>query len=154
MNWLGKKLNINSMDDWYNIKLNQIHKEGGSKIVAKFSSSLISLFENVYPNHNWLPWKFNQNVNKRFWEEEGNRKLFMEWLAKELKVKEIEDWYGVSINPIRKKGAGGLLMKYENSMFKVMEATYPEHKWVSWKFKVPRNRWEDLDWLNQVKINE
>jgi hypothetical protein len=49
----------------------------------------------MFPDYNWLPWKFEKSP-QGFWENSENRKKFMNWAAKELNIKEMKDWYKVT----------------------------------------------------------
>jgi hypothetical protein len=55
------------------------------------------LLASVYPEYNWLPWKFSQ-CPKNFWDSIENQKKFVEWAAKELKINEKDNWYRVTYN--------------------------------------------------------
>ena len=60
------------------------------------NNSHINVLTSVYPNYNWLPWKFN-HVQKRFWSDTNNIKEYMKWLSEKLNIKKMEDWYNVSV---------------------------------------------------------
>ena len=50
----------------------------------------------MFPNYEWLPWKFNK-VSPNFWDVPQNQRKFLDWFAKELNIKEMSDWYNVSV---------------------------------------------------------
>jgi hypothetical protein len=54
----------------------------------------------VYPDYNWLPWKFGK-CPANYWDDVKNQRKFMDWAAKELNIKDMSDWYNVSINVTR-----------------------------------------------------
>jgi hypothetical protein len=49
----------------------------------------------VYPDYEWLPWKFTK-CPRNYWDHEKNKRKFIDWVSKELKIKEMSDWYNVS----------------------------------------------------------
>ena len=55
----------------------------------------MNIITSVYPNYNWLPWKFIQSP-KGFWNDEKNVKAYMNWLSEKLNIKTMEDWYNVT----------------------------------------------------------
>jgi tRNA1(Val) A37 N6-methylase TrmN6 len=57
----------------------------------------------MYPNHDWLEWKF-QRAAKNFWDDIENQKKFFEHLAKAMGVTSMEQWYKVSTSDVRKHG--------------------------------------------------
>ena len=71
-----------------------LHNHGGS-LIKNFNNSPIKLITSVYPNQNWLPWKFNQ-APKGYWNDENNVKQYINWLGDKLNIKTMEDWYNVS----------------------------------------------------------
>jgi hypothetical protein len=55
----------------------------------------LQLLSEIFPNYNWLPWKF-QKCPKGYWDNVKNQRKFLDWASNELKVKEMSDWYKVS----------------------------------------------------------
>ena len=53
------------------------------------------LLTEVYPEYEWLPWKFDRCVTN-YWTDIKNVRKFMDWAGKQLNVKEMSDWYNVS----------------------------------------------------------
>ena len=49
----------------------------------------------IYPEYEWLPWKFNRCPGS-YWTEPANHKKFLDWLGKEIGIKEMSDWYNVT----------------------------------------------------------
>lgn len=64
---------------------------GGVTLLHKYSDSLILLFPAIYPEYEWLPWRFSY-CPKSYWDNEQNVKKFLDWAGKELGVKDISDW--------------------------------------------------------------
>ena len=59
------------------------------------NATLLKVLSDVYPEYEWLPWKFT-HVSPNYWQDVKNQKQFMDWAGKELKIKNIEDWYNVT----------------------------------------------------------
>ena len=53
------------------------------------------MLSQVYPDYEWLPWKFD-TVPRNFWLDVNNQRKFLEWAGKELKIKDMSDWYNVT----------------------------------------------------------
>jgi len=75
-------------------------------------------------------------------------------LGDRLGYKQITDWYRTSQSDFQKYGGKGFLSLYNNSVAKSLEAVYPQHVWISWKFPSPLGFWDDpnnrkefFDWL-------
>jgi hypothetical protein len=69
---------------------------GGQSLVLKYNGSPSLLLAAVYPEHDWLPWKFDKCPQK-YWDNVNNKRKFMDWAATQLNVKEMNDWYSVSL---------------------------------------------------------
>lgn len=155
-NWLGAQLGYKTMDDWYNITLQGICKHGGYGLLSVYyGNSTLKALQGVYPEHNWVPWKFGYSP-QGFWEKQENRKQFFDWLGIQLGYKDMNDWYNVTVDHFRKNGGGGLLTSYySTSPSNALQVIYPSHNWMPWKFaQAPRGFWEKqenwrrfFDWL-------
>jgi len=58
----GKKLNIQSLNDWYNISTTQVKKYGGAGLFSQYGSFTNAL-KAIYPNHIWKPWSVTRPHN-------------------------------------------------------------------------------------------
>jgi hypothetical protein len=68
---------------------------GESVLRHKYNGSPALLLSTVYPEYEWLVWKFSKCSNK-FWEDDKNKRQFLDWVGKQLGIKEFSDWYKVS----------------------------------------------------------
>ena len=66
---------------------------GGMALASKYGS-IQDLLSAIYPDFDWLPWRFKTVPNK-YWENMDNCKKFMEWAGKELQIKEMSNWYKI-----------------------------------------------------------
>jgi hypothetical protein len=76
------------------LKMKDFNSIGGESLLEKYKSSPLLLLSTLFPEHEWLPWKFSV-VPRNFWENSDNQRKFVEWAAKELKIKEMKDWYQI-----------------------------------------------------------
>src|SRR5262249_15658522 len=51
MTWLGPKLGVSRLDDWYDITQEALHKWGTGYLMEKHG--LKKLLEQTYPHHHW-----------------------------------------------------------------------------------------------------
>ncbi len=49
----------------------------------------------MYPDYKWLLWKFPQ-VPGNFWADRNNKRLFLDWAAEQLNIKEPYEWSKVT----------------------------------------------------------
>ncbi len=155
LKWLEKQLHYEKPDDWYKVtKMDFFRNSGGSLMMLK-KFKLVDLIRELYPNRQWLPWKFKQ-VYQGYWTIEKNRLLFLNWLEEQLGYSKPEDWYQVKLKDIVKHGGGNLIYDfYDSDLQKMLGELYPRRKWLPWKFpQVPIGFWDDqqkcgdyLNWL-------
>jgi hypothetical protein len=62
---------------------------------SKYDGSCWQLLSEVYPEYDWLPWKFSR-APRNIWREHKYRRMFLDWAGKQLGVKEYDDWLSVS----------------------------------------------------------
>src|SRR5689334_5535227 len=88
---LGKELEFKNLDDWYNITTEQIQNAGGHTLLAEYYyNSPSTALKKIYPEHNWIPWKFNR-APSGLWKESENHLLFFDWLGEKLGLKQLND---------------------------------------------------------------
>ena len=126
MNWLKIELGYKNMEDWYNINVKILHKNDGYGPIQFYNNSLIQLLKSVYPEYNWIEWKFTC-VPTNFWEDKKNHRKYADWLGIELGYKTMEDWYKVDNKLIKKNNGCGLLHIYNNSPSQFVTTIYPEY---------------------------
>ena len=63
---------------------------GGTALLAMYGGSPMRLLSAVFPEHNWLPWKFPKAPNNYF-NNMSNKKMFLDRFNKSM-----DDWYNVS----------------------------------------------------------
>jgi len=121
--WLTKELKIEELSQWYNVTAESIDKLGGKNIdsmlfiqfwltlTSVVGRPLLQMFDNrVYdllkhflslecfiPPNGLIPWKFKEA--HRF-QSLQDQQQYIEWLALQLNVKTLEDWYSVHISQI------------------------------------------------------
>lgn len=91
--WMGNKLGITKMEDWYNLNKEQFHKLGDSILFSRYNVTPYEVLKEVYPEYGWLPWKFDKISNPYHVRKQRD---FIVWAEKKLNIKEPSDWYNVS----------------------------------------------------------
>jgi hypothetical protein len=61
-----------------------------------YKGSPALLIPAVYPEYEWLPWKFSKTT-KTFWADNKSVRRFLDWAGKQLGIKELEDWNKMKI---------------------------------------------------------
>ena len=74
-------------------------KNGGSSIIAIYGS-LAKLLESIYPQYEWLPWRFS-SLSPDFWNNKENQLKYINWLSQKLNIQSMEDWYKVKFKVVK-----------------------------------------------------
>ena len=67
----------------------------GNLLASKYSQSMRKLLCALYPNYEWLPWRFPK-VSSHYMEDIENQKKIVDWAGKELKIEQLSDWYKIT----------------------------------------------------------
>jgi len=150
--WLGKKLGYKNMDDWYKITQKIINdNKGGGLLTHKYNASPIMFVKSVFPDGEWLPWKFNMTP-LHYWNNKENHIMFANWLGKTLGYQNMDDWYQINDKIINDNKGGGLLIsKYNGSPKLFVTSIYPEYAWDLSKF-VKNYSQGQIEWLNYMAL--
>lgn len=149
---LGKKFGIQTLDDWYHVGVSKFQKAGGAHLINMYNCSMLQLLSAIYPDHNWIPWKFGR-CPSGYWDNKDNLRAFFDALGEELGIKKLEDWYQVRyIDLFRLKKHFLLTQKFNNSLYLALCHVYPEFRWVPWYFeKAPKlQAWKDPKLVQQL----
>ncbi len=90
-----------------------------------------------------------------FWAQSANRRAYMEWLEKKLRIREPEDWYQVTHKTLSWLGSTGILYWYDRSIRVMIQDYVPWYDFKEWLFTMaprgfwnqPENRRRYLEWL-------
>jgi hypothetical protein len=129
---LGKYLNYKNLEDFYEISIESIKTQGGAALIGHcYDNSVSQAIQDVYCSHSWLEWKFSQRLSSGFWDQQENRKRFLNNLGCELGLKQMNDWYHVTSKQISENGGSSLLEKYGDSPAKLIMSVFSYHNWGS-----------------------
>jgi hypothetical protein len=85
LDWLMVQLGMKGMDDLYQLRRSSIEENKGFWMLQKYGGSVYSAVSTIYPNHQWLEWKFS-SLRPSFWNERDNQRRFLQWVMKEKKL--------------------------------------------------------------------
>lgn len=139
--WAGSQLGLGSLEDWYRVSQDDLHRIGGATLLLRYGGSPSALLADTIPEHKWVPWKFDK-LPRAFWDSMENQKAYFEWAARQLNVGAPSGWYDVTTRQIHKERGGSLLNShYKGSLIQALRAVYHHHEWLPWMFKSTQLRW-------------
>lgn len=155
-NYLAKKFNLETPDDWYQISTATIRTNGGNGLLnSKYKGQTLTFLKTVFPEVVWYPWLFEEPL-KKFWKDDtSTHTLYIQWLAKKFGWISHHDYYKITLTVIKDNKGSGLLSYYNSSIIQLLSSLFhpPEgdDEWYPWKFdgSTPNNYWDSM--LNQRK---
>jgi hypothetical protein len=135
-NHLMSLVGCDTLEDFYRISPEDIAQYGGKVLLERvYDGHLTTALQSIYPNHTWLPWKFEQRVPHGFWEKLDNQTFFMDWLTRKLNYTKMNDLYKMTSSDIVDNGGSRLIGLYGGSVSKMLQTVYSQHKWTLEKFR-------------------
>eukprot|EP01114_Cavostelium_apophysatum_P017176 TRINITY_DN5039_c0_g1_i2.p1 TRINITY_DN5039_c0_g1~~TRINITY_DN5039_c0_g1_i2.p1 ORF type:complete len:696 (+),score=154.40 TRINITY_DN5039_c0_g1_i2:15-2102(+) len=127
---LGKKLNFQRWEDWYQISKQEIVEFGGASLLSHYGRSLIAAVTGAMDEY---PWDLDRFPIKEegYWKVKANQRQFMDRMSKVFNIQHHEDWLRVKASDVQERGGSTLLGYYNGSLLKTVTAVYPEHPWDS-----------------------
>ena len=147
LRWLGNELGFQTYEDWYRVTVSNFRENYGATLVLKkYGGHLHHVVTENFPEYDWKLWLFNRTPVGMF-DDWQFRKDAVDWMASEIGIEELEDWYQVPQIQFRRSGLFGMLThQYSSGMYNMLTDLYPEHDWKPWLFnKTPNGVWNDED---------
>lgn len=137
---LGKKLELQCVDDWKTVQWSIICLHGGTRILQYYKSHF-ELLQTIYPEHSWKIFDFAQ-ISKNFWKDKENHKKFLDHIYELKNFQSLDDWNEISTREFCKWGGYSILRNYSN-MIDMLSFHYPNHQWSIYNRKnLPRGFWK------------
>lgn len=142
----------NWQETWYILKQKHFKdSEGGGLLNSKYSGSPSKFIKEVFPEFEWIPWKFAGGTTQGFWKNKDNVRKYLDWLMIQMNYNNIEEFYHIKQNDFRKYKGIGLQDFYGNRLPDLLRDGYPEIDWLDWNFDKTTTRYFDsID--NQIKF--
>eukprot|EP01118_Nematostelium_gracile_P005548 TRINITY_DN1762_c0_g1_i1.p1 TRINITY_DN1762_c0_g1~~TRINITY_DN1762_c0_g1_i1.p1 ORF type:complete len:516 (-),score=96.38 TRINITY_DN1762_c0_g1_i1:23-1516(-) len=151
--FLTHKLGLKEKDDWYQITRQDVVNYGGEGMLKKiFQDSVVRALLMLYPDHKWFLWRFCDPIPRGMWDNTKAQREFMDHLAREENIKDMNDWYNITSTQIIGKGGGVLLYRhYQGSPSKMITSILTEHNWNLQMFRrKPKQNWDDTQLLQKL----
>lgn len=131
--------------DWKRVTVKHVLDMGGSGLLERFSGSLFAALADAYPERGYQASRCRAKLPQGYWQEEENRKDFMDALARQHGVKTAADWRRVGIQEVQAAGGAGLLSRYNNNVSRLLHDVYPDLQGAQQtreiRDKVPKGYW-------------
>jgi hypothetical protein len=90
---------------------------------------------------------WNKRMKRHYWKDLSNMRSYFDWIAEELNVHKVEDWYQIDYRDIVDRGGSTLIDSYySGSKSDALMNCYVDTDWHPWRFGiVPDDYWNDID---------
>jgi len=146
---LGKKLGIDTLDDWYKITSREMFvKNNCVGILTKYNSSPTNTVMSLYPEHNWSVFKFKVRP-QNLWKREGIYEECGEYIREELNIKKnnINEIYKINYQDIVKLKISRAIYFQNISFLDFFVKCFPQHKFEKIKFVRYKSELEVAEYL-------
>ena len=129
MDNLYKIFGLNSLEEWKNIQIVQIIREGGESLISYYyANNMKNLFKKVYPNY---PWEFEDKINSHhYFSTIEKRQSFMDNFFNLMNYKTLDDLLMISKRKFNESGGYSILNTYyNNDLKKLLRSIYPNYPW-------------------------
>eukprot|EP01127_Copromyxa_protea_P021077 TRINITY_DN7155_c0_g1_i1.p1 TRINITY_DN7155_c0_g1~~TRINITY_DN7155_c0_g1_i1.p1 ORF type:complete len:593 (-),score=123.15 TRINITY_DN7155_c0_g1_i1:168-1946(-) len=138
---MEERKGIESKEGWYTIKPVDFLEDEEKDALAEHKGSVYALLCKVYPEYEWIPWKFHR-VPQNFWQDQQNHVKYFNHMAIEKNLTSLNDWYKISLKDFCASGRSLLSSYYGSSYINALKSIYPDHDWKIWKFAAtPKGFW-------------
>jgi hypothetical protein len=127
---------VDSMEQWYLVKNKQIIDYGGNGILSVAGNSISTALADVYPEHNWQPWKFHWTTTET-WKIPAAVHFFFESLRGE---NPLDSLYTLASFTRRKPHGKKVLAAFKGSLLNALQTAYPQHSWDANRFEKQRKK--------------
>eukprot|EP01124_Arcella_intermedia_P023309 TRINITY_DN3682_c0_g2_i1.p1 TRINITY_DN3682_c0_g2~~TRINITY_DN3682_c0_g2_i1.p1 ORF type:complete len:341 (+),score=69.65 TRINITY_DN3682_c0_g2_i1:29-1051(+) len=143
--WLGGVLGYSCMADWYSLRVEDIEKQSGDRLISLYGKSPFKMLSQSYTQFHWNLWQFDRSPVD-IWDNEECTTSYLSYLGGALSISQFNDWYRVSYQQIQNFEGNSLLKK--NSLFHHFLHLYPSFHWDQNRFlsisKKSSQRWLHL----------
>jgi hypothetical protein len=135
------------MEHWYNITNKDISDNFGSGLMNYYKRSPFQLLITLFPEYNWIAWRFISGVPQNYWKNIDNQKRYAIWLGETLGYTKMEHWYDITRKLIIQNAGSGILAVFNGSPLQFVKSIFPEYHWLEWKFMTctPNGFWKNID---------
>jgi hypothetical protein len=134
LNSLGKKLGIKDLTDWYAITRKQICENGGASLLGMYNNSPGRFISSIFNEFPWDSSRFRSKMPSENWEKKENRVSLIKKLTIELQIRDLEDWYRVSLGQIAEFHSNVAMFR-RYPLQELLQEAYPDFQWDDLKLK-------------------
>lgn len=107
---IGEKIGVKDGDltPWYTVSYKTLEDLGYNGLFDRYDKSRLNMLRTVYPEHEWLPWKFKMLPLGTERGPELARRI-LDYVEVELRFSEPSDWYQVTKTDLRRLAVYNLI---------------------------------------------
>lgn len=155
MDEVARKMGVKKPKDWKNVLGRHIRELGGGGLLEVFSGGVFAILKDAYPEQDMAEAEVRQSVPKGHWKKKENRQKFLKELAEALDIKTEKDWQRVTAAQVKEMGGTGLLYRYKDSVYALLEDTLEDLTHDVCRPRVTSSHWDSKEacirFLDRVK---
>ncbi len=115
---VGKEMNINRFEDWYQVKVRDLQRHHATAILSKYHNSPFKMLSTVFPEYSWDPFRFRY-LPHGYLDNIEHQLQFIESIAKKLSI-----LYKQAAYTHRDKRMGGLVPRQVSRYDRLWRSSY------------------------------
>lgn len=125
------------LSPWYNVDQALLQKLGAQGLLDRYKGSYYTMLKEVYPEHDWLPWKFKK-VPRFIGGDMDILRKAVSFVEAERQLSKPQDWYSVTQDQLKELGVFGVFTE-NGGLFQCLKLIRPDFNWEEDKFVSVRN---------------
>jgi hypothetical protein len=126
----ARTIGVSNLDQWYSLTSDRFKQTKLASMLTVTKLSLPHAIMDVYPEHEWEPWRFNR-LPGSWWESKEHRRQYFDFLVTTLELESPIKLLRLPVEKVHQNYGGSLLYAmYRNSMTRVVVDLYPEIDWA------------------------
>jgi hypothetical protein len=131
---VGAQIGVKKGDlsSWYKVNSKTLWKFGLSRLLSLYSNSISTMLKKVYPEYDWIPWKFKNRRATSHRDPEMVEQA-LKYIESECGIIKPEQWYSISEFRLKRLGVKSL-MSHFGGLIHVLKQYRPAFSWDEAKF--------------------
>jgi len=125
--YLFYRLDYATAGELYSLSRNDFIPRRANQLLKFYDNDIAMFLMFVLPEFEWHFWLFDVEKVDSFWKNEINQKMFIEWLASQLDIVKMDQWYSLKPYHLLHNSGMEILRLYNTIPGEILAALYPQH---------------------------
>jgi hypothetical protein len=127
---IGVEIGVREKDlsPWYNVTSKKLFRKfGGPGLLHQYRGSLSAMLRKIYPEYDWLPWRFKR-ISSHVDQDPAVIRKLLSYIESEGSVAQPTDWYSVKNLKLKQLGVYSFVVRM-GGLYQLLSRSHPEISW-------------------------